>query len=1438
MDQTAPVRPGSYRRPTFEPINLADADFAASNPAPRGALHGCLPPADSGGGTGGLPAAPALKQRPSLQEEEETVSLSEEKPDLIDCDKVKQAAADRRLPDVTTSILPHQLPPDLVDIDNGIHHCNNINSSLNINNFNNKVNSSFVVDKLVPDDYNNSVVEIDISRISNEAANSGRELIHQKDTATASYFASAVSRDDSICSDLPVVDQQIGALKLDNNNGDDYISDPSGVEISLVEEIEQVEEEQEEEKEKEKEEVKLQPNTTTSSASNTIDSEGNEELENREQSFVDSISIECLSVGEVSVIAVENQSTNFHESKIIEPIEEKQLVDKSVPVIDEIQSVEIQVKKDCSQPAGETELEGVSGSGKCENDKHSEPLVGFKPFSEPYGDDELDKYLEELEILEKEEKEQTLSEDTKAEETLKEESVHEITSEEASTGSGSDSDETAELQDIIDHHQSLEKPKEPASSGISRSLSDFIEKDVAEDIKEESTKELQVEIDKQNALLDYYNSNGQQVSSLAEVSQFAFPVANVECKRDTSTLNSVSCASGSESFNNIKPLECQVAVGHKQESGTELSTAEAPVGSCESSTDSSSLECDSMGNTSEKLSAAGSEAGGGDSPIAAVGEEGWSSSSEDVKTDDGPVADTADDSDKPSRPNFLQLPARITIDNNVVTSPTPSATPSIEESEDGLIDASGPRQVSSVVANQDGVISDDQLGRVKPLWVPDMDAPNCMQCQLKFGIIKRRHHCRACGKVLCSKCCSMKAKLLFMEGEEARVCQRCYNILERDGPCDGARSPLGRQPNPNNPMEYCSTIPPLQQVAGSLPQAPPSVLVPVGVLKREGRAKSDVTKQVMFSDGIRPGGDLTELDGSTETKLPFRRPGRMMKRVGTPPGGHSSRTMRRPMDPVTSSFIPSEGEKNLPPTVVKSHGELIYSEFENTAITSNQPPLKFAINRNLFVHVKRVLLACCVNRDCWCITSEGLACVGQDEIILVLECLPDEMIPPKDVFLLINSLYEDASKGNTVSELSFSPAFSNNLLGWKDHGGFLYIRPTHQCTDQLILPNPPYLVALLIHRWETPWARLFPIRLELRLGAEFRYYPCPLVSVRHRPSLYTDIGHTIISLLADFRLYNYTLPVVRGLVVHMEDRQTTILIPRNRYDQVVRALNNSNDSVLPFGANFSLAADSHLVCMQSLEDENTYHTQAINIQNKPRKVTGASFVVFNGALKTSGMTGKSSIVEDGLMVQVASETMTALRTALRDMHDYTITCGPPHAEETVLLKWTADDTNFNIGVKSMIDGRPLDGVPSMRVHSGIDFSGNLRIIRWTEVFILQSEEQSGVGSGGGGGGKAGAGAGDPVDISRLSESLAQATCLALVPFLDLLAAAGLTAVAVRANIHPDNVGYEAGSGGERLPPLYMKTLDEELVAVLHEAAVAAHQSPPAILELIFRVMQS
>lgn len=50
--------------------------------------------------------------------------------------------------------------------------------------------------------------------------------------------------------------------------------------------------------------------------------------------------------------------------------------------------------------------------------------------------------------------------------------------------------------------------------------------------------------------------------------------------------------------------------------------------------------------------------------------------------------------------------------------------------------------------NDEGVArSDSWLGKQAPLWIPDEEALSCLHCDAKFTLIKRRHHCRACGLV-------------------------------------------------------------------------------------------------------------------------------------------------------------------------------------------------------------------------------------------------------------------------------------------------------------------------------------------------------------------------------------------------------------------------------------------------------------------------------------------------------------------------------------------------------------------------------------------------------------------------------------------------------------------------------------------------------------------
>lgn len=107
---------------------------------------------------------------------------------------------------------------------------------------------------------------------------------------------------------------------------------------------------------------------------------------------------------------------------------------------------------------------------------------------------------------------------------------------------------------------------------------------------------------------------------------------------------------------------------------------------------------------------------------------------------------------------------------------------------------------------------------------------------------------------------------------------------------------------------------------------------------------------------------------------------------------------------------------------------------------------------------------CCVNKVCWCFTSDGLSSVGQDEIVIILEVEPEEANVPKDIFIHLNTLYMEAAKGNTVTEMGHTLTQGSPFLGSREHGGFLYVRPTFQCLHRLILPPAPYLVGVLIHK--------------------------------------------------------------------------------------------------------------------------------------------------------------------------------------------------------------------------------------------------------------------------------------------------------------------------------------------------------------------------------------
>ncbi|XP_053858500.1 zinc finger FYVE domain-containing protein 16 isoform X2 [Vidua macroura] len=752
----------------------------------------------------------------------------------------------------------------------------------------------------------------------------------------------------------------------------------------------------------------------------------------------------------------------------------------------------------------------------------------------------------------------------------------------------------------------------------------------------------------------------------------------------------------------------------------------------------------------------------------------------------------------------------------------------------------------------------------QPLWVPDSEAPNCMNCQAKFTFTKRRHHCRACGKVFCGSCCKRKCKLQYME-KEARVCTGCYDDINKAQAFERMMSPTGPVPNSSVSSEHSSAAPPVEeaQVPGGASSPSPSALLPISALKQpgpEGLCPRE-QKRVWFADGILPNGEVADTaklssgakrsqDSSPENpdlpEMPTaanpeeddlvtdvnQKPTEEIDKMTrmeelhpsvpsdgaqqAAPGQSEAAPSYRSATLGAEECSPAAAENSSPSSVGQStravpvsassyralcgvenwvrrevsllpDGDqlppllLALGENGKDLLVEEHPfhqkvtlllgeggpnPLTFILNANLLVNVKLITYS---SEKCWCFSTNGLHGLGQAEIVILLQRLPDEDVFPSEIFKLFLDIYKDAMKGRFIKNME-NITFTENFLSNKEHGGFLFVSPTFQKLDDQILPDNPFLCGILIHKLEIPWAKVFPIRLMLRLGAEYGDYPTPVVSVRHRKPLFGDIGHTIMNLLVDFRNYQYTLHTIDNLFVHVEMGRSCIKIPLRKYNEVMKVINSSNEHVISIGASFNTEADSHLVCVQN--KQGVYHTQATSATGQPRKVTGASFVVFNGALKTSsGFLAKSSIVEDGLMVQITQETMESLRQALRDKKDFKITCGKADAgdvKEYVDICWVEKEEKTNKGILSPVDGKSMEGTQSEKAPQYRDLEREGKVMKCTEVYYFAKDHEL-----------------SSAVPHQFAKEIALACSTALCPHLKTLKNNGMNKIGLRVSIDSD-----------------------------------------------------
>ncbi|XP_036198043.1 hepatocyte growth factor-regulated tyrosine kinase substrate isoform X2 [Myotis myotis] len=93
-----------------------------------------------------------------------------------------------------------------------------------------------------------------------------------------------------------------------------------------------------------------------------------------------------------------------------------------------------------------------------------------------------------------------------------------------------------------------------------------------------------------------------------------------------------------------------------------------------------------------------------------------------------------------------------------------------------------------------------------PDWV---DAEECHRCRVQFGVVTRKHHCRACGQIFCGKCSSRYSTIpKFGIEKEVRVCEPCYEQLNKKA--DGKAPPTTELPPEylTSPLSQQSQLPP------------------------------------------------------------------------------------------------------------------------------------------------------------------------------------------------------------------------------------------------------------------------------------------------------------------------------------------------------------------------------------------------------------------------------------------------------------------------------------------------------------------------------------------------------------------------------------------------------------------------------------------------------
>ncbi|VDM08792.1 unnamed protein product [Wuchereria bancrofti] len=619
--------------------------------------------------------------------------------------------------------------------------------------------------------------------------------------------------------------------------------------------------------------------------------------------------------------------------------------------------------------------------------------------------------------------------------------------------------------------------------------------------------------------------------------------------------------------------------------------------------------------------------------------------------------------------------------------------------------------------------SERQLGKArrifqikKPIWIDDKETLSCMLCCIKFTVFVRRHHCRCCGRVLCARCTTQKSSLSYVNNpkKEHRVCDPCFETLKRIE--ESEKNTRTGELADMNESGHSSDIIPVTKPALKLREKSENIISTSdnqGSLSNDAaRGSSSIKRNVTFRDGLHPGYSSNEIQSSAADM------------GSSKPKKHDSRryVSRR----LLQLHVADECVCLLPGVVLASNveetsangnhqrataennclylrsndGSIIECDNIQELINSlkNFEPAEVMIFRNLWCNIKLYKYE---NKSVMCIISKGMSFVGLDEIFLAYYCDMEFFELPIDYLWRIYEIYQDAlSPRNDSSDEELGIRLAHNRIPVLNRTvrfsnsekpvarDILLFRPSVQTFEDFLVPSSSFLVATFIYQCESIWATVIPQRLLFRLGLQASFYPTPIINDLDREPVYNSIFDTsVLKMFNDFRNWRFQMPFILGSTLTVRDNSESVLIiPTWALEEIIKLI-KGNKNMVAWGLDFSPDADSYLVCKQ--DNTGCFNSQIFRNGIGNRKVTGASFIVIDGALKDGGEALSVNVLEDGMTIRFRSDIMESLIEALLVGQDF------EHDSPAMKfsVKWDNDSYKQQPigGLVSPIDNRSLIG---------------------------------------------------------------------------------------------------------------------------------------------------